>query len=397
MPQTWVFQSNPSRFDIDEFLSTFPRQFSFLVTRYKDEIAPGDQVFVWRSSGDKAKARAGVIAEAAVTRSAELRPDDEAARPYWTNPEEANEVRHRVMLRLVRVANSKEVLRRDWLLEDPILKNLAVLRMASGTNYRVSPEHAARLASLWNKVGIDWTWADSVAGMWAYAKTYGQPVSRLPDSPVGFVSSKISRAIGGVYNKVMNFRSLDPRDDRAGLDGAGAADRKVWDRFFDNATSSIRQSELDAEFARLWGEAGEGPPEEGEVVEQTTERQAKELLKLSLEELLHRCRIARPDKSTLPSTRSTRTRTYDRSPEVIAYAKVRAGFKCEAPGCETPLFISADGWPFCEVHHLVRLADGGPDTPENVACLCPNHHREIHHGTAAQGLLAALAAIRSVP
>jgi hypothetical protein len=59
-----------------------------------------------------------------------------------------------------------------------------------------------------------------VAGLWAYTQTYGQQVSRLPGSPVAEVALVVGRAISGVYNKVMNFRAIDPRDERAGMSGA---------------------------------------------------------------------------------------------------------------------------------------------------------------------------------
>jgi 5-methylcytosine-specific restriction protein A len=43
-------------------------------------------------------------------------------------------------------------------------------------------------------------------------------------------------------------------------------------------------------------------------------------------------------------------------------------------------FAGADDGLYVEVHHLQRLADGGPDVTENTAALCANHHREIHFG-----------------
>ena len=46
--------------------------------------------------------------------------------------------------------------------------------------------------------------AESIAGLWAYAKTYGKEVSRLPGSPVADGALRIGRAVTGVYNKVMN-------------------------------------------------------------------------------------------------------------------------------------------------------------------------------------------------
>jgi 5-methylcytosine-specific restriction protein A len=45
-----------------------------------------------------------------------------------------------------------------------------------------------------------------------------------------------------------------------------------------------------------------------------------------------------------------------------------------------------------EPHHTTRLADGGPDDPAFVGAICPNCHREIHHGKAGKDLNQKLAA-----
>ena len=37
-----------------------------------------------------------------------------------------------------------------------------------------------------------------------------------------------------------------------------------------------------------------------------------------------------------------------------------------------------------EPHHIRRLTDGGPDDPRAMGAVCPNCHREIHHGTDGQ-------------
>jgi hypothetical protein len=42
------------------------------------------------------------------------------------------------------------------------------------------------------------------------------------------------------YNKVMNLRHLDPRDEREGMSGAGDADSRVWDEFFDKVNGHLR-------------------------------------------------------------------------------------------------------------------------------------------------------------
>ena len=40
----------------------------------------------------------------------------------------------------------------------------------------------------------------------------------------------------------------------------------------------------------------------------------------------------------------------------------------------------ADGKIYLETHHVISLGEHGLDTESNVAALCPNHHREAHHG-----------------
>jgi len=67
-----------------------------------------------------------------------------------------------------------------------------------------------------------------------------------------------------------------------------------------------------------------------------------------------------------------------RSSEVRRRVLERAGGKCE--WCSEPGFLMADGRVYLETHHVVPLAELGSDTESNVVGLCPNHHREAHHG-----------------
>ena len=64
-------------------------------------------------------------------------------------------------------------------------------------------------------------------------------------------------------------------------------------------------------------------------------------------------------------------------PEAIKiYALKRSAGTCESCNQPTP-FRSSRG-PYLEVHHMQRLADGGPDEPNNVIAVCPNCHRRTH-------------------
>ena len=66
-----------------------------------------------------------------------------------------------------------------------------------------------------------------------------------------------------------------------------------------------------------------------------------------------------------------------RSPHVAKLAKRRAGGKCELCGQPAP-FKNSFNEPYLESHHIVWLAHGGADQPENTVALCPNCHRKMH-------------------
>jgi hypothetical protein len=143
--RTWIFQGNPDDFDIDGYLATRPIELPWLVTRYADEIAVGDLVYIWRTQGSSQRAKAGVIAEAEVVASAALRPESPDAVPFWhAGSEEATALLNRATLRLIRIARVREVIQRRWCMEDPILRDLPNLRMAAATNY---PKPEPRRAS----------------------------------------------------------------------------------------------------------------------------------------------------------------------------------------------------------------------------------------------------------
>jgi 5-methylcytosine-specific restriction protein A len=78
------------------------------------------------------------------------------------------------------------------------------------------------------------------------------------------------------------------------------------------------------------------------------------------------------------SHKQVKSSIFARSATVRNYALVRANGMCEL--CDAPApFLTASGRPFLEVHHILRLSDGGPDRPDKVAAICPNCHRSAHH------------------
>lgn len=90
-------------------------------------------------------------------------------------------------------------------------------------------------------------------------------------------------------------------------------------------------------------------------------------------------RVSLPQGTTDVRVTMATHRVYARDPRVRAFVLQRASGVCES--CEFPApFETESGLPYLEVHHIVPLADGGSDTVENAAALCPNCHRRAHHG-----------------
>ena len=72
-----------------------------------------------------------------------------------------------------------------------------------------------------------------------------------------------------------------------------------------------------------------------------------------------------------------------RSDIIKTYALSRANGKCESCYNDAP-FLKRNGQPYLEVHHIVELSNGGSDSPENVAAICPNCHARVTHGLDAE-------------
>ena len=400
---TWIFQSNPSTFDLDAYLQLTPGAITWAVESHAAEIHLGDTVFLWRSTGLEDDTNdAGVVAYAEVISDVSLMPEEPESVPFWLDQSKLGTAQPRVRLKVIRAAKSKEVLKRDWLLEDTHLKNMLVLKQPTGTNVKLTPVEGDRLRKMWSRVGQNWNRSESIAGLWAYVETHGKAVSRLAGSPVEKVSELTGRSISGVYNKVMNFRSIDPRDSRKGMSGAGQTDRAVWPEFFDAQTKTLDEQGVRDEFNRLWGTLPD------EVIDVYTDQRAEsevfgaevgKLLGRSLESLMAAYDRQRTQPKAItgekPKTRTGRTTLYDRNPLVVAIAKMRAGSKCEVAHCAHDLFTDADDRPYCEIHHIIPLFEGGADDIENVVCLCPAHHREAHFGKNAQELRTSFFAART--
>lgn len=102
-------------------------------------------------------------------------------------------------------------------------------------------------------------------------------------------------------------------------------------------------------------------------------RQASKLSERDLNEKL------RETESDVVGKAIRQVEVFERNPYVVAAALKKSKGRCGC--CGNAGFKRQDGGVYLEVHHVKRLADGGSDKLENAAAVCPNCHRELHHGT----------------
>ncbi|MBR2660868.1 MAG: HNH endonuclease [Clostridia bacterium] len=104
------------------------------------------------------------------------------------------------------------------------------------------------------------------------------------------------------------------------------------------------------------------------------EIEEQEAAKLSVEELLIRARNSRSGPADTYTSTSQQRR---RNPLLQLAAKARANGVCQLCGA-TLGFKDKQGRPYLEAHHIVPLAEDGPDELSNMVALCPNCHRKMH-------------------
>lgn len=99
----------------------------------------------------------------------------------------------------------------------------------------------------------------------------------------------------------------------------------------------------------------------------------EEIARLSDKELARYTAV----KNVNREPKTTEAVVYYRDPYLKQMVKRIAEGKCQYCGESAP-FVDKQGEPYLEAHHVIRLADGGKDTIDNVVAICPNCHRKVH-------------------
>lgn len=217
----------------------------------------------------------------------------------------------------------------------------------------------------------DWTDDELRAAIVAYQQILDADISGQPQSPTAVFRSLIAgplqkRTEGSIGRRMSNLSAV--------FLGEGLPIAARFKGTLGHVGTNVTRRVL-AIYANLYG--GDSTP---------TTDDAK--LKARVRKL--RGKVSAPPTGVeKPTQQETKTYSYCRDAAVCAYVLDRAKGVCEACGMPAP-FMKADGDPFLEVHHVVHLAEGGPDTIDNAVAACPNCHRRLHHSDDRQAFRDAV-------
>lgn len=111
-----------------------------------------------------------------------------------------------------------------------------------------------------------------------------------------------------------------------------------------------------------------------EDIEKSENEKLKEVRKFDSSKIKNRAKIAESENI---STKEVKTIYRERNQYIAEYTKERANGVCDLCGKEAP-FKDKNGRPYLESHHVITLAENGPDAIYNTVAICPNCHRKIH-------------------
>lgn len=149
---TWIFQGNPDKFNIDEYLGN-PHEIYWSVTRpkYQKDIAIGDEVYIWRAKGSH-DAVSGIVAFGVVNE--ECNPlnfnDDLLSKPF----SETSDVKAGVAIKEVRLSPQEGMLTSEDLLKDPVLSTMRILTARVGSNFLLSDIQSQLIKNYWDGLNL---------------------------------------------------------------------------------------------------------------------------------------------------------------------------------------------------------------------------------------------------
>lgn len=145
----WIFQGNPKRFDIDDYLSRYSFIYWSTPTNQR-EIVIGDRAFIWRSGEISGLIAVGTIRELPVPRY-DVKTTEALGDDLWVSQkDEPSEIKVGIEVEEIKLTLEEGMLERESLKAHPIISKNRIITNPVGTVFRLNSEEEQALIKLWN-------------------------------------------------------------------------------------------------------------------------------------------------------------------------------------------------------------------------------------------------------
>jgi hypothetical protein len=150
----WIFQGNPNRYDIDEYLARYSYIYWSAPTN-QNEIAIGDIVYIWRAGSRSGVIANGIIREQPVVREKVQYPDALGDELWFDQHKELSEVVVGIAIVEVRLTSEEGMIERSLLKTHPVFGKNRIITNPVGTIFHLAPEETNALTGLWKLGFVD--------------------------------------------------------------------------------------------------------------------------------------------------------------------------------------------------------------------------------------------------
>jgi hypothetical protein len=144
----WLFQGNPTRYDIDDYVSRY-RLLYWAVPRNRDAMRLGDRCVLWRSGAEAGAIAVGRIAELPCRKDSVQHPECLGDDLWREDADSPSDFKAGIEIDEFRLDDESGFLPRQAFLDNATLAESLIIRMPTGTVFRLTEAEATEFDALW--------------------------------------------------------------------------------------------------------------------------------------------------------------------------------------------------------------------------------------------------------
>lgn len=145
----WLFQGNPERFDIDDYLSRYSYIY-WRAPKHRSEIRVGDPCVIWRSGAAAGAIAIGRISEAPQPMSEVNFPECLGEDLWRDETDSPDTIKVGIQIDEVRIDEEAGFIPRGVFVDSPQLTKSLIVRSPQGTIFRLTANEVQEIFNLWN-------------------------------------------------------------------------------------------------------------------------------------------------------------------------------------------------------------------------------------------------------